>query len=673
MSAEKTASVKLTLNSGSFLSGLKAITKAAGDTGRGLVRGLQAPTIAGLKRMGQAASEMGGALKNTLRMVGGLGGALSLAESVKGAVDLRAQWKQIAYDIKGGTGELVDFKELMKDAQTAAIQWGQSTEDLGRAFATVNEEVADTNFASDAMHAIAVTARGTGKSVEELADVAGKLNEKFLVGSSGIEDGLAKVVGMSLKGGVHFDQMAQAVEKVGSSAKLLGINGIEGFQKVIGMANLAKGSAKNLRGALTGVMGIMDEMSTPEGLKKMGAAFQIATKDAKGAQRPFFDMVESIMKKTHGKKSMLARGFQGEQLKIVNDLGQVFRETFEKTSGTVEQKTAAALDAYRAHLDEASRSQLDAAKVAQQAADRMNSPSAQMTVAMEKLKRAFTSPEMMDGLLKLAKMAPMAAQRLAGLAEMVFEHPAMAAGIFAGIKLGVPFLQGAIAAGGKSIATALLGAVMQGGGGASQVVGALGGGAAARGTAGAVGALGTVGLLAGAGLAGYQAGSYAADNWIDPVVSKSQGKTDNLQAATLAADMNTSGKFTKGGGEESLATLRASLDAAKKDKEFSWKDVATFGLRRLGTADSGDIDKGEKLYAERKKALDAMGPAAEKSADGLDKVTDALSKTADGLTRFARKLDGAGGSVPGSAPTDGPPPRGPLKLPPAAPGYRGNG
>ena len=630
-STEKTASVKLTLNGSSYIVAIKEAAKENERAAQRSGNAWKTAGVAGLKAMGRAASELGSTLKNTIRMVGGIGGALSLEEGVRGAINLRGEFKRLAFDVQAGSGEVVEWSSLLKAAQEQALKWGIATEELGHGFKIVRDQTGNFQFAEQSMGAIAVAARATKEPVESLATVAGKLNEKFGVSAQQLPEALAIAFSLSKQGGIQFDEMGAAIDRVGSSAKLMGIQGVGGFQRIMGMANLAKGDAKNVRGALMGVMGLLEDMGKPEFGKKIGSTFGVMAKDAKGHARDITEVLGAIFKRTGGKQELLAKGFEGEQLKIVTDLGQVFRTTFETTSGTVQQKTAAATKAFKDHLDDAGKTMIHASDLQAKAEKGMADPAAQMAVAMEKLKAAFTSPEMMNGLLRLAEVAPRAANGLAHLLEMVFEHPAMAAGIFAGIKLGVPLIQGAMQSGAAAFAQAAMKTIASGGGS----------GLGAAGSALAVGA---------AGVVGYGLGGEYAKSVVDPAATAAAQKSRTLSEALTAADVNMSGRTSKTALEQSLAEVRARREAAEKDREFQAADVYTFGIRRAFTAGDDDISKAKDYESKLMAAITKLADAVTDKAGDIKNV----------------KIDGPGG---GGAGGGGGAYRGPPRPAPAAPGY----
>lgn len=644
MASEKTASVKLSLNSSSYVSAIKDVGKETEKTTQKMESSFKKSMVAGLKSVQRATGEMAASVKNTIRLVGGLGGALSLAESVKGAIDLRGEFKKLAFQAQAGSGEVVNWRDILQGAQEQAVKWGLATEELGHAFGTMRTITGDLGFAKESLAAVAVTARATGEPLDLIADIAGKMNEKFAVTAKEMPEALATAYSLAQQGSLEFGEMAMIIERAGSSAKFLGISGVGGIAKVVGMAKLAKGETKNLRSALSGTMALMEQLGSSEGAKKVAQDFGVVIK--KG--QTFEQTLGKIMKRTGGKENLLVKGFQGEQLKVVMELAKVYRAAFEGTSGTVEQKTKAALAAFQSHLDEAGKTMIHAADIQAKAADVVKGPAAQMAIAIEELKTKFTSPEMLDGLTKLATVAPKAAKTVASLMDLAFNHPALAAGIFAGIKLGVPFLEGALKSGGESIAKSMLNIVK--GNGPGGVGGALGKGAA----------------VLGAGVAGFAVGEVAAEAIDRYSVAPNQKDTASLIGATAAADINTTGKIDKGAATASLSELRKRLDKAKEEHEFSGWDIASLGLRRLGTASSEDIAKGEATYARGRKALDdSLGPSAEKAGDKLDDFATSL----DGAARKINDLLTGGGAGGAGPPRGGSAHRGPPRATPPGPGY----
>jgi len=623
--AEKVASVKLTLNGQSYLGQLHSLGEENEKQAKKVESAWKRVGSAGFGSLKKSASDMVTSVKSTLSMVAGLGGAISLGGAVKDAIETQAAFKGMAFDVQTATGESVDFAATMKEAEAEAIKWGVSTKGLAGVFEETAARTKNLDFAKESMKAAAITSRATGASLETLGDIAGALGEKFDVADGDIADGLGVAYSMAKQAHVPLEEMGAVIDKIGSSAKSLGIVGIEGFQRVMGMATIAKEATKGMRPALSATMQLMEQMGDPSHSKKMRVAFGVETKGKDWEQG-----LADIIAKTGGKKELLAKGFEGEQLKVVESLADVFRTTFAETTGTVKQKTSHALDSLHEMLGKAGEANVNAAGIAEQAAKRVQSPSAQMEIAMKKLAAEFTRPEMMTGLMRLAKIAPEAANKLAHLLEIAFEHPAMAAGIFAGMKLGAPLLKGAIGEGASIVAAkvkeAALEAMLGKGGGVGSGVG------------GAGGFIGKAGFVAAAGVVGIAAGDWLSGKIDDHSVKPTQATTNSLKDATLATELNTTGRFSLAGARESVETLRTRLAAAKKEKEFSWSDVATVGLRRLSTASDKEIKAGEQALAQGEAAIRTkMAPAAEKAAAAIDKFTESVDKASKATNSAAGK------------------------------------
>jgi hypothetical protein len=656
---DREASVSIKLKPAGYLSALKDATRQTVDYGKQWGRALKEPTIAGLKAVGKELRDTVGQAKDLAKFGLTLGGAFSFGNAIKGAAESQKQFKDLSFAIKSGTGDMVAWQTLQKDAQITALQWGQRTNELGGAYRALFEDLGDVAAAEAGMENVALGARATGESIETLSSIVGTLAEKFDVTADAMPDAMAAAISLGNKGGITVAQMGEKLGILGASAKAAGLSGQEGFQTIVGMANQADNAMGSFKKSLTAVTGLLDSFGTPEQAKKIQESFGVAVKDAKGEARDFNTVMGEIFKKTGGKRESLAKAFTGEQLKLVVELGKVYRETFEGTTGTVKQKTAAALAAYQTTLKEAGKSQLTASDLSKEAAKRMEDPQAKLAVALERLEQSFAKPQMIEAIGKMADTLPDLANKLTGLVSFVLDSPKTAAGIVLGFKLGAPMMGAALQAAAPSMGKAVMQAL--GGQGGSFT----GGGAPGLAAKGA-GALASVAAVAGAAFVGFEAGDQLANKVIDPMVNESRGKAVSLEMATRTADLNTSGKFSREGGEASLANLRGSLDASKKDREFSWKDVATLGLRRLGTSSEEDVQKGEALYAERRAALDKMAPAT-------DKATDAFVKAADAADKFARAANGLAPSAAGNAVTSGPPPRGPMPVSPARPGYMPRG
>lgn len=653
MASEKTATIKLSLNGSSYIGELKHISQESETAATRVESAWKKSAVAGLKEFRQQLGDLGSSVKSTLKTVATLGGTITFGAAIKGAVEAQDQFKNLSFAIKAGTGELVAWNDLQKDTQATSAEWAQSSRELGKVYHDLFSELGDIKLAKVGMENAAMAARATGESVESLANITGTLGEKFNVTATEMPEAMAAVISLGNKGGISIGQMGEKLGLLGASARAAGLQGTAGFQTIVGMANIADNAMGSFKKSLGAVTGLLDTFGTPEQAKKIGNVFGVAVKDAKGNARDLTQVMGEIFQKTGGQREKLALAFTGEQLKLVVELGKTYSDTFKATTGSIKTKTDAALAAYNAAVHKAGQSELTAAQLRDEANNRMKDPQARLAQAIEKIEQSFTKPKMIDAIEKLAELLPELADQASKLIGFVLENPGTSAAVAAGVKLGAPALQAALSAAAPGIGKAVMGALGQGGGAFS-----VGGGA--PGALGkAAGVVGAVGAVAAAGAVGYEVGSALADNVVDPARKKSAEISGGLQGATLAAGINTTGRIDPKRAQESLDTLRQRLDAARKDREFSFSDVYTLGLRRLGTASDEDVKKGQEAYDQGVAALEQkMGPAAEKTASQLTDVNEALGV-------FAANLRGASpGGVGGAGAS-----RGPIQPAPPAPGY----
>jgi len=647
---ERVASVKLTLNGAVAISSLKQIGQEGERAAKKVESSFKRAGVAGLKAMGGAAREMGSAIKNTIKTAATLGGAFSMAGGIKSAIDMTSKFRDIAATIKAGTGAVTDWRSVMIDVQGVAIATGQSTGELGDAFRGLFDEVGDADFAKAALKVIAVQATATGDSIGTLSSIAGTMNEKFGVTAKELPEALAIAKGLGSKGGITFDEMSEKLGVLGASAKKAGMTGIPGFQRLIALANSGDDALGGLKKNVAAVTSFLDKLGDSGQRKQIKTMFGVDVNDAKGKAKDATKVLGEIFGKTGGKKESLEKVFTGEEGKLIISLGQKYATAFAAAEGDVKTKSKAALKAYEDALNEAGKTAYDHAEVERDFADRMQDPKAKLQAALAQLEAAFTKPEMIASINKLAQMLPELANKLSKLLGFVVEHPAASLAIAGGIKLGAPALEAAMGAGAKSFLAAAMDTIKT-----TTPVDKF------RGAPGQLGVVGRGLAVAGAGLAGYEIGSAYAGGVVDPLANESGKKANDLRSATLATDLNTSGKFSKEGAESSLGNLRTRLDEAKKDKEFSWKDVASLGLRRLGTSSDKEVEQGEAVYAKGKEALDKMAPSVKTTTD----VVVELGKAATEATAALRGVSqGASGSPSGGGAVRGPMPRGPV-----TPGY----
>lgn len=454
--ASREASVKLTLDNGQFIVSMRQV----GDTvEKETKKASKASQMwgAGIGAVGDKLKGLVGEAKRLASMAGTLGGAFTLGGAAHQAIQLETSYRNLAFAVRAGTGEAQNFKALMHDGQAIATRWARGNDEVADTVRSLYEEVGDIDFAKKGAEQVAKAATATGASMATLGNIAGTLNEKFDVTAEQLPDALATVVSAANKGGASLEGMGEKLGVLGASAKLAGLSGVDGFQKVVALLNVADNATGSFKKSLTAVTGVLDTLGDPEKAKKMEASLGIKLRDNKGAVRG--DALERIIQRTGGKREQIEKVFGGEQAKLLVELGKSYAQGFNETAGDVKTKTAAGLAAYRDALHKAAESQLSAADLQKQAQENLETPQAKFQQALNTLEGAMHKPEIIRALNALAAALPKFADVVAKVIGWVADNPMSAAAGAGGAMIGKSFLEGALSKAGTNFAEQAFGGV----------------------------------------------------------------------------------------------------------------------------------------------------------------------------------------------------------------------
>lgn len=463
--AEKAASIKVNLKGDQAkneVRGLKDETKrAAGEMGSAL----QGALSTGLKGGVDAVKGAFASIKNVAMSIGGLVGGLGIAEITKQALDANSKFGDLSFGIRSAGGSMQDAVAIQKQLQKGAIDTAQDSFKMVDAFEGIRRETGSIDFARGAIDTVATAARGAHKELGTMSGVAGTLNEKFGITAAELPDALADVVGLSEKGGVSFEDMADKLGLIGAYAKEAGLSGRAGFSQMVGMLNLADNANGSFKKGITGVGGLLEQLGNNVGKAKIGAALGISGKDLGG---DVTKQIEAIMRATKGQKGQLEKAFGGEQLKLLVDIGKTYGAAFDETKGDVKTKTAAALAAVQDAFTGASKSTVAWADIQTEAASEMAAAPQKIALAKEKLLQAFSSDKFQEAMSKIIDKLPALAELIAKVVGFAADNPAAAAGA----AIGGTFAKGAIESiivgaftkGGTTAAASIGGAMTSGGG-----------------------------------------------------------------------------------------------------------------------------------------------------------------------------------------------------------------
>jgi hypothetical protein len=313
---------------------------------------------------------------------------------------------------------------------------------------------------------------------------------------------------------------------------------------------------------------------------------------------------------------------------------------------------------------------VDRKKIEESDARHKNTTSAQIDNAMNKIRNAFTKPEMIEAIEKLAKHLPAMADGVAELIEFIVGNPALSAGLAVGARVGLP----AAGAMGKNLLFGAAGgpAVAEGGRGlAGAAIRRLGPHARTAGTALATYsknlttwstgpmAMHTNALKAAAGMgaaaaAGWALGTVIREEIIEPMLKEAELKRRAAHQISKEAGA---------AGDLSIAQRKAALEEIRKKKA----DVKEITIEE-GTGMAG-FERGLSQLSEllgiaegpektRQAQLDILNKQEDRHQKALEKALTAQEVANEGLEVFgkaAKKVAGeVGGPAAGGTTTRGP-------------------
>jgi hypothetical protein len=164
--------------------------------------------IAGLKGAKGAVADHGELGEEHHPCSSAWGRALSLEEAAKGALDLRGQFKRLAFDVKAGVGEVVDLARADEARAGPGDQVGDRHRGPREAFKIVRDETGDLALAKDSLVVDRVT-RARDRRVGRVArHHCGQAEREVQRDGEDMPEALAAVFSLSKQGGIQFDEMA---------------------------------------------------------------------------------------------------------------------------------------------------------------------------------------------------------------------------------------------------------------------------------------------------------------------------------------------------------------------------------------------------------------------------------------------------------------------------------
>lgn len=287
----------------------------------------------------------------------GAGVRLDMASHFQRASELQESATQLSNSgympgSAGANGQRVDPNDLMKQAYSVGNETGTGANEIMGAMGTFVGKTGDLEASRDTIKDLAVLSKATGANLTDMADAAADVsNQLGDIPDKGarIRDVMLTIAGQGKLGAVEIKDLASQMAKVASSAQQIEGNPGDNIKLLGAFAQEARqrGGAASATQAATSVQAMINTLKTPARV----AAFKEKGIDvynkAGMIRNPEEIVIQSLQKSGMdpvGFKKMWAN-VQGAR--SVEGFASIYRSSYAHTSGSEQEKLAAATRAVR--------------------------------------------------------------------------------------------------------------------------------------------------------------------------------------------------------------------------------------------------------------------------------------------------------------------------------------
>jgi hypothetical protein len=257
---------------------------------------------------------------------------------------------------KGANGQRVDPRELQNQAYEIGNQTGTSANDVGEAMRVMVGKTGDLQATRDTMAELAKLSKASGTSLLDMADAAGDVsNQLGDIPDKGkvINEVMRSIAGQGKLGAVEIKDLASQMAKVAAGAQQIEGDAAENIKLLGAFAQEARhsGGAASASQAATSVQGMMTIFRTPRRMEEFRKNGIETTTKSGMIRNP-----EEILIQALQKKGMDVAGFQKmfantSGSRAVAGFANIYRKAYSTTSGTNDEKMAAATSAVRQEFE----------------------------------------------------------------------------------------------------------------------------------------------------------------------------------------------------------------------------------------------------------------------------------------------------------------------------------
>ncbi len=662
--AAREASLKVTLQPASFQAGLRRMEQMTKASGQRMGRALKEPMSAGLKSAKQSMTGLMNGLKTGIKMAATLGGALSFAGLAKDAISMQNTYRNIAFNVNKVAGNTETWESIQTLVNSTVQKTGRSASELSEAFIEVFEATGDLEFARKSMETIGTTATATGHSIGALATTMQLASRKFDVGADGIDDAMTRMIEKTGVGGKGIEELTNRFAVMAGEAGAAGMKGGKGISQLLGIMLKLDSS--------------IGEKADP-GLKQMfqtlkgGTTQFIRLKKAMGgmkfeADMTAMDKMKAILQSKSG-RAMAEQTFIADARVAYDTLAAPFEEAMkvaQEQGATRLEAMAKGAEAFDRSLAEMSKSSMKFSAIQNEANQRqIDDPMVRMNKALARISDAFTKPQMIAAMNKLADKIPAFADAVVWALNKLIDNPWESIAVLVGGKIALAFagsaITNAVATGMKSLFATIVagqaattgaavattvastaGGTALGAGSTLVAGGTVAGGLAAAGGAAIAGAvLVGAGVGAGIGTLGFEYGGGRAGI---------EGEAASLRRSDLA--ISASGRAIGGGDDSAMSQALVELRMARANLKASESVFNTLVSGAAVATGQAEMTSGETL-ARKTNALVAEEVRLHKALQDLRRNTDVMSRS---MLNAAFAVDSSRGPKPPANSSPGAPP-----------------
>jgi hypothetical protein len=448
---DKVARVRLMLNAGSFLGGMGQVGAKVRTEALSMKTALAGSATAGLSSVKTTLASMGGQLKSTLKMAATMGGTFAVGASIKGAMDLQHEYRNLAQQVNRLVDTGKDWRDMQQIIEAAATKASQAPQKMIQTFRTVYSATGDLEYTVAALDAIGTAATASGEEAEKMGQAMQLAARKFGVGAGEAREAVARLVEKIGVGGMSLDDLNGRFAVMAGEAAAAGLKGVEGFSTLLGImlaldSTIGEKAAPGMKALFQYLKDNTAQLAAME--KKAGIKFE--------PDLSAFDKIRKLLGTEKGRVAAQLT-FTADSRVVYDTLAKPFEEAYKAAlaAGESQKKaTQKGLAAYDQAMEAMTKSNAKFSRLQDQAAERMREdPTVIMRQALNELAMAFTEPAMMDAVKDLASSLPKVAKGAAMLIKLVTEHPGLAAGGYVGGRVALSFAAGSLAHVGQTIGT----------------------------------------------------------------------------------------------------------------------------------------------------------------------------------------------------------------------------